>query len=161
MNKAQVVRIEGSPDQQDNSDGLSIIQYAKRISDLDCMIGYVFADNKLAKAKYRFISRYTDKSQYIQDYKRIRDILINKYGEAEEERTIWQDRMYAEDRPNWGTALSLGHLELSSVWEDSDTEIRLRLHGGEGRVSLVVLYSGLGYVDLTSKARAQSHLAIW
>jgi hypothetical protein len=161
MNKAQVVRIEGIPDHQENSGGLSVIQYAKRISDMDCMIGYVFADNKLAKAKYSFIAQYTDKNKYIHNYKKIRDILIDKYGKAEDERTVWQDRMYEDNRLNWGTALSLGHLEFSSLWQDADTAIQLRLQGSNGRVSLVVLYSGLGYVELASKANAQSRLSIW
>jgi hypothetical protein len=125
------------------------------------MIGYVFADNKLAKAKYSFIAQYTDKNKYIHNYKKIRDILIDKYGKAEDERTVWQDRMYEDNRLNWGTALSLGHLEFSSLWQDADTAIQLRLQGSNGRVSLVVLYSGLGYVELASKANAQSRLSIW
>jgi len=161
MNKAQVVRIEGRPDQQDDSGSLVIIQYAEKISDMDCMIGYVFADNKLAWAKFSFLGKYTDKNQYIYNYRKIKDILVEEHGKAEDEKTLWQDSLYEDDRPNWGLALSLGHLEFNSLWKDSDTEIQLRLYGGNGRVFLVVLYSGLGYVELASKATAQSQLSIW
>ena len=161
MNVAQVARIEGHPDQRDNSGGLDVIQYSKKISNMDCMIGYVFADNKLAKAKYSFMAKYEDKNQYIHNYKKIKDILVKKYGNAEAEKTLWQNKTYKDDRSNWGLALSLGHLELNSLWQDSETEIQLRLHGGNGRVFLVVLYSGLGYMELASKVKAQSHLSIW
>lgn len=161
MNKAQVARIEGNPDQRDNSGGLDVIQYSKKISDMDCMIGYVFADNKLAKAKYSFMAKYEDKNQYIQNYKKIRDNLVKKYGNAEAEKTLWQNKTYKNDRSSWGLALSLGHLEFNSLWQNSDTEIQLRLTGENGRVFLVVLYSGLSYMELASKMKAQSHLSIW
>jgi hypothetical protein len=161
MNKAQVVRMEGRPDQQDNSGGLAVIQYAKKISDMDCMIGYVFADNQLAKAKYSFLAKYEDKNQYIRSYKKIKDVLVEKYGNADAEKVLWQNKTYKDDRSNWGLALSLGHLEVNSLWKDADTEIQIRLHGEKGRVSLFVLYSGLGYIELASKLKAQSHLSIW
>jgi len=161
MNKTQVVRIEGSPNQRENSGGLDIIQYPKKILNMDCMIGYVFADNKLAKAKYSFFAKYEDKNQYIHSYEKIRGILIQKYGKPEAEKILWQDKLYQKDRSNWGLALSLGHLEFSSLWKDSETEIQLRVYGERNRVFLVVLYSGLEYMDLAKKVRAQSQLSIW
>lgn len=161
MNKAQVVRIEGSPNHRENSGGLDIIQYPQMILNMDCMIGYVFAYNKLAKAKYSFLANYEDKNQYIHSYKKIKDILIQKYGKSEAEKVLWQDKQYQNDRSNWGLALSLGHLEFSSLWKDSKTEIQLRMYGGRNRVFLVVLYSGLEYLDLAKKVRAQSQLSIW
>jgi hypothetical protein len=161
MNQSQVVRIEGSPDQRDHSGGLVEIQYAKKISNMDCMVGYVFANNKLAKAKYSFIARYDDKNQYIHNYNKIRDILLEKYGKSENERMLWKDKTYKNDRSNWGRALGLGHLEFTSHWQDAETKIQLRLHGKNGRVFLAAMYSGLDYVDLASNVKAQSHLSIW
>ncbi len=161
MNKAQVVRIEGSPIQRENSGGLDIIQYPQKILNMDCMIGYVFAYNKLAKAKYSFFANYEDKNQYIHSYEKIRDILARKYGKSEAEKVLWQDKQYQDDRLNWGLALSLGHLEFSSLWKDSETEIQLRVYGERNRIFLVVLYSGLEYMDLAKKVKAQSQLSIW
>jgi hypothetical protein len=161
MNQDQVVGIEGSPDQSENSGGLAVIQYAKNISNMDCMVGYVFADNKLAKAKYSFIARYEDKNQYIRNYNKIRDILLEKYGKSEKERILWKNKTYKDDRSNWGLALGLGHLEINSHWQDADTKIQLRLHGENGRVFLAVMYSGLDYIELASNMKAQSHLSIW
>ena len=161
MNKAQVVRIEGSPEQHENSGGMDIIQYPQKILNMDCMIGYVFAYNKLAKAKYSFLANYEDKNQYIHSYEKIRNVLIQNYGEPREEKAVWQDKRYHNDRTKWGLALSLGHLEFHSLWKDSETEIQLRAYGGRNRVFLVVLYSGIEYMDMAKKVRAQSHLSIW
>jgi hypothetical protein len=161
MNRAQVVRIEGSPNRHENSGGLDIIQYPQKILNMDCMVGYVFANNQLAKAKYSFLAQFEDKNQYIQSYKQIKDILIQKYGRPVAERVLWQDKYYQDNRSNWGLAISLGHLEFNSYWRDSETEIQLRVYGGKGRVFLVVLYSGLEYTNLAQKVRAQSRLSIW
>lgn len=161
MNRTQVVRIEGRPNQRESSGGLDIIQYPQKILDMDCMVGYVFAYNRLAKAKYSFLADYEDKNQYISSYKKIRDILIQKYGKPENERVVWQDKQYQDDRSKWGLALSQGHLELNSLWKDSETEIELRAYGLKNRVFLVALYSGLNYIDLTNKVKAQSRLSIW
>jgi hypothetical protein len=161
MNKAQVVRIEGSPDQHENSGGMDIIQYPQRILNMDCMIGYVFAYNRLAKAKYSFFADYQDKNEYIHSYEKIRNVLIQNYGKPLDEKAVWQDRQYQNDRSNWGLALSLGHTEFNSLWKDSETEIQLRAYGGRNRVYLVVLYSGIEYMDMAKKVRAQSQLSIW
>ena len=161
MNRAQVVRIEGRPVHHDRSGGLDIIQYPQKILNMDCMIGYVFAHNKLAKAKYSFLANFEDKNRYIQSYEKIRDILTQKYGKPEAEKAYWQDKQYQNDRSNWGLALSRGHFEIRSHWKDSETEIQLRVYGGRDRIFLVVLYSGLEYVDLTKQVRAQSQLSIW
>lgn len=161
MNQAQVVRLEGSPNYRENSGGLDIIQYPQTILDMDCMIGYVFADNKLAKAKYSFLANYEDKNQYIREYEKIRDILVQKYGKPEAERILWQDKQHEDSQSNWGLALSLGHCEFNSQWQDSETVIQLRLYGGKNRVYLVVLYSGLRYLELASRMKAQSQLSIW
>ncbi|UCE42922.1 MAG: hypothetical protein JSV17_08230 [Candidatus Aminicenantes bacterium] len=161
MDKAQVVRIEGYPNHRENSGGLDIIQYSQKILNMDCMIGYVFAYNKLAKAKYSFLAKYKDKNQYIHSFEKIKNILQQKYGKPKSEKVLWHDKRYQGDHSNWGLALSQGHLEFSSLWKDSETEVQLRVYGGRGRVFLVALYSGLEYMDLTKKVRAQSQLSIW
>jgi len=161
MNKAQVVRIEGSPDYRENSGGLDIIRYPQKILDMDCMIGYVFADNRLAKAKYSFLAKYEDKNRFLNDYEKIKDILLQKYGRPETEKTLWHDKMHRDDRSNWGLALSLGHLEFDSHWLDSKTKIQLRLYGERNRIKLEVEYSDLEYVKLASEVKAQSRLSIW
>jgi hypothetical protein len=161
MSKQQILRMEGYPDEQDSSSGLDIIQYLQTVLNMDCMVGFVFAENKLVKAKYSFLTKHGDKNQYIQDYSKIRDILVEKYGKPETESALWQDNRYKNEPSNWGQALSLGYLKYDSTWQDSETEIHLGLNGGRDKIFLVVEYAGLDYRDLAQKVAHKSLSRIW
>ncbi len=161
MSKQQILRLEGVPDEQDSSNGLDIVQYLQTVLNMDCMIGFVFAENKLVKAKYSFMARHGDKNQYIQDYTKIRDILVEKYGNPETEAARWEDSRYKDEPSNWGQALSLGHLRFDSTWQDSETEIHLRLNGGNENISLVVEYAGLDYKKLARQVSDKNPTRIW
>jgi hypothetical protein len=161
MSKEQVVRIEGRPNHLENSEGLDFIQYPQRILNMDCLIGYVFAENKLAKARYSFLGKREDKNQYIEEYDKIKEILINIYGKPANEWAVWHDPRYKNDHSSWELAVCQGHLELNSKWSNTETEILLHLSGGNNRLSLEVDYSGLEYIDLAKKAQARSLLDLW
>ncbi len=161
MSKEQVVRIEGRPDHLENSKGLDFFQYPQRVLNMDCLIGYVFAENKLAKAKYSFLGRLGDKNNYIQEFGKIKEILTRIYGKPVNEWSVWHDPQYQNDRSRWEAAVSEGHLEMNSKWRDTETEILLHLSGGNKRLSLVVDYSGLEYTELARKAQAESLHDIW
>ncbi len=161
MSKQQILRLEGHPDQQANTNGLDIVQYLQKILNMDCLIGYVFAENKLVKAKYSFLAKHEDKNQYIQDYSKIRDILVEIYGKPLTDSALWQNNRYKEEPSNWGQALSQGHLMFDSTWQDSDTEIHLQLHGEMEKTFLVVEYAGLDYKDLAQKVTEKSLSRIW
>ncbi len=161
MTKQQILRLEGHPDQEDSSDGMDVIQYLQEILNMDCMIGFVFAENKLVKAKYSFLARHEDKNQYIRDYSKIRDILVEKYGNPETESARWEDNRYKDEPSNWGEALSLGHLKFDTTWQDSETEIHLQIQGGREKILLVVEYAGLNYKDLARKVTDKSLSRIW
>ncbi len=161
MSKQQILRLEGYPDEQANTNGLDIIQYMQKILNMDCMIGYVFAENMLVKAKYSFLAKHGDKNQYIQDYSKIRDILAEKYGKPLADSATWQNDRYKKEPNNWGEALSLGHLKFESTWQDSETQVHLRLHGNSDKTFLVVEYAGLDYLGLAQKASEKSASRIW
>ena len=161
MSKQQILRLEGHPDQQANTNGLDIVQYLQKILNMDCLIGYVFADNKLVKAKYSFLAKHGDKNQYIQDYSKIRDILVETYGKPLTDSAMWENNRYKDEPSNWGQALSQGHLKYDSMWQDSETEIHLQLHGEIEKTFLVVEYAGLDYKDLAQKVTKKSLSRIW
>jgi hypothetical protein len=161
MSKEQVVGIEGRPNHLENSKGLDFIQYPQRILNMNCLIGYMFAENKLAKAKYSFLGKRGDKKHYIQEYDKIKEILIKIYGKPVNEWAVWYDPQYKNDHSSWELAVCQGHLELNSKWKDTETEILLHLSGGNNRLSLEVDYSGLEYMDLAKKAQAKSPLDLW
>lgn len=161
MSKQQILRQEGYPDRQENTNGLDIIQYLQEVLNMDCLIGYVFAENKLVKATYSFSAEHGDNNQYIQDYSKIRDILVEKYGKPLTDSALWQNSRYKDQPSNWGQALGLGHLKFDSTWQDSETEIHLQLQGGREKISLAVEYAGLNYKYLTRKASENRPSRIW
>ncbi|GAI00643.1 unnamed protein product [marine sediment metagenome] len=55
----------------------------------------------------------------------------------------WRNDLYKEDYSNWGLAVSLGHLEYSSLWKNQEVEIFLTLSRENNKLSLRAEYKGL------------------
>jgi hypothetical protein len=55
----------------------------------------------------------------------------------------WRNDLYKEDYSNWGLAVSLGHLEYSSLWKNQEMEVFLTLSGENNKLSLRAEYKGL------------------
>lgn len=143
MSKRQVQELEGEPLHQEKSYGLETIRYRKKVIGLDSSIEFIFAGNKLIKAKYIFLEEHVHKSQYIGDYKKIKDWLTERHGMPLGSNVTWRNDLYKEDYSKWGLAVSLGHLEYSSLWKNQEVEIFLTLAGGNNELSLSAEYKGL------------------
>jgi len=143
MSKNQVFELEGRPTHHEKSYGLETIKYRKKAIGLDCSIEFIFAGNKLIKAKYIFLEEHKHKNQYISDYKKIKDWLTEKHGMAQGSNVTWRNDLYKEDYSNWGLAVSLGHLEYGSLWKNQEVEIFLSLSGENNKLSLKTEYKGL------------------
>lgn len=148
MSKEQILKLEGEPSHQENLDGLDIIGFQQKVMDMSCLIQYIFAENELIRAKYIFLEKHKYKNQYIGDYKKIKDWLIEKYEQPEEDNITWRDTLFKEDYSKWGLAVSLGHLEYSSQWRAPETEILLKLSGEDIKVSLEVEYTEVIFKDI-------------
>ncbi len=143
MSKNQVSELEGRPTHQEKSYGVETIKYRKKAIGLDCSIEFIFAGNKLIKAKYIFLEKHKHKNQYISDYKKIKDWLTEQHGMPQGSNVTWRNDLYKEDYSNWGLAVSLGHLEYGSLWKNQEVEIFLTLSGGNNKISLKAEYKGL------------------
>jgi hypothetical protein len=143
MSKRQVAELEGEISHLEKSYGLEIVRYQKKVLDLKCSIEFMFAGNRLIKAKYIFLEQHKHKSQYIGDYKKIKDWLTEMHGMPKGSNVTWRNDLYKEDYSNWGLAVSLGHLEYSSLWKNQEIEIFLTLSGGNNKLSLEAEYKGL------------------
>jgi hypothetical protein len=143
MSKRQVAELEGEISHLEKSYGLEIVRYQKKVLDLKCSIEFMFAGNRLIKAKYIFLEQHKHKSQYIGDYKKIKDWLTEIHGMPKGSNVTWRNDLYKEDYSNWGLAVSLGHLEYSSLWKNQEIEIFLTLSGDNNKLSLKAEYKGL------------------
>jgi hypothetical protein len=140
MSVNQLKRIEGKPVHTGESQGYVIIGYQDKILERDCLIGYYFSENRLRGAKLSFLEQHANKNQNIADFKRIKELLVQKYGRPVEDKISWEDVTHKEDIAEWGNAISLGHLEYLSKWSTRHTEVLLHLFGEEDEISLEVTY---------------------
>lgn len=143
MSKERVTELEGEPVHQKYSEGLERVGFRKKVKDLDCLIEYVFTSNKLVQARYVFLVEHEFQNEFIGDYKKVKDYLIEQHGEPEESKVIWMNDIYRDDYSRWGLAISLGYLEYFSFWKAEETEILLRLFGLDERIRLEAVYTGV------------------
>jgi hypothetical protein len=152
LSKKQVVELEGKPSDQRRVKGLDVMRYQQRVINLDCAIDYFFAANKLSRTRFSFAGDYLDKNAYLQDYEKVKNALVQKFGRPLEEAMKWRDTSYKDDFTSWGEAVSLGHLEMSSRWLTSQTEITASLNGADDEILLTVEYAGLQLKELAKKS---------
>jgi hypothetical protein len=152
LSKKEVVELEGKPADQRKVRDLEVLRYQQLVINLDCAIDYFFAANKLSRTRFSFTGDYLDKNAYLQDYQKIKEALVQKFGRPVEEGMKWRDTSYKDDFSSWGEAVSQGHLELSSRWLTPQTEITANLSGVDEEVLLTVEYAGLQLKELAKKS---------
>jgi hypothetical protein len=150
MSKKQVKVTESGKIERDDE---MVLAYSGKVSDMECLIAYIFADNKLVRAKYVFIPKHSNENDYIVDYKNIKEGLTKKYDAPKSDESYWRNELYKDDYSHWGFAVSLGHLTYSADWETESTEISLVLSGENYHVSLATEYTSKQFKGLEEKAR--------
>ena len=111
-----------------------------RIAGLDSYVVYIFAEDKLVRAKYSFTERHSNKNDYLSDFQSIRTSLLKKYG-TPEDHTFWTNDLYKDDRQDYGMAVAAGHMEKYSIWEIERQQIILSITGDNYDIKNSVEYS--------------------
>ncbi len=185
MTKAQVLKAESNPPAEvRESNGETIVRYDSMKlagldgATLDTSVVYIFAKDKLVRAKYLLEAEHDDLNDFIADYRAIEPLLRSTYGEPTGERAVWEDDSLQEERTSYldqdratpesilpsdrnvGLAVSLGHLKLYTEWgQGRTTPIRTRvlhvLMGAEGRITHQVEYRSSELGALEDQARAR------
>jgi len=140
MSSDHLKREKGQPAHSGDSQGYKIMGYQKEILERNCLIGYYFSNDKLKGAKLSFLEQHSNKNQNIADFKRIKDLLIQKYGRPIEDKISWEDVTHKENISEWGNAIGMGHLKYVSKWSRRGTEVLLHLFGDGDEISLEVTY---------------------
>lgn len=103
---------------------------------------FYFANDKLYQGVYAFTETFTNQNQYIEEFRKLDDLLSDKYGEATYDTVQWKNDLYRDDRNEYGFAVSLGHLEYITEWELETTFIQHRLSGQNYEVDHAIIYQG-------------------
>ncbi len=138
MRRMDVIAGFGPPLIEEQASGRDILMYKKPLMGLDCSIAYTFWGGKLDQVKYTFKDDFQDLNQHITEYDRIRKSLVLEYGNAVDDNVVWHNEQLKSSEAHWGRAVSMGHLEYSSRWAVSDSEIQLLLTGKNQSVILQI-----------------------
>jgi hypothetical protein len=153
MNSSQIISSEGKqPKDQNTSGSLQCLVYLDEIANLHCNVLYVIAYDKLVHGVYEITETHTNDTDYLSDYNKLKEALLNKYGKPVKDIIDWKDGLYKSDPPHWGTAVAVGHMRMFSFWETPRTKITLALFGDNFKISLVIDYESKLLSFLEKKA---------
>ena len=106
---------------------------------------YEFDDDKLYAAGYLIVEPHTNKTLYVNDYERLLNLLIEKYGAPKENDTYWHNDLYRDDPSEYGTAVAVGHLTRYALWNEPGVDIVILLDGDNFKIKLAVAYKDPEY----------------
>ncbi len=155
MNKAQVREIEKNILFQEEE---WLLAYWGNAGGFDCLIVYIFAEGKLVRGRYIFTISHTNKNDYLIDYKKVKKILIKKYGKPIKDRYIWRNDLFRNNYQKRGLAISIGHLVYFAQWELPDTYISLILYGENFEISLELEYQSKKLEEIEQKIKEKEEL---
>jgi hypothetical protein len=164
MSKAQVLATEASPPSEvRESDGQVIVEYdSPQLTGLKCRAVYIFAKDKLVRAKYLLDAEHSDLNDFIADYRGVEPVLLSAFGEPTLQRAVWEDDSLQEERKSYleqdratpdsilpsdrnvGLAVSLGHLKLYTERENGRTKVLHAMTGADGRITHQIEYRPTG-----------------
>lgn len=112
----------------------------------DCIIGYLFAEDKLCRSIY-FIDLYLPDRKLIQAFHNLKQSLTEKYGapQIDLRQILEQDLTsdYSEE-----DLLTLGYIEYLVEWETEKTIIQLTASAEIGLLKVAAVYIGKDYQKL-------------
>lgn len=155
MTRKQVKKTEsGKPIRSEKSQ----LAYETDISGLKAIAVYRFLDDKLAGGAYTFTAEHDDPLDYLRDFRTLRDLLVEKYGDYTDEQVEWLDPAFQGAEADYGRAIAAGHLRMQAIWSRPDTDVALTIQGQDGKVRLVLRYDNPTLRQLEERARKQRDL---
>ena len=175
MTQEQVLATESSrPSEVRRSSGEVIVQYDSiPLAGLDSRVIYIFANDKLVRAKYLFDVEHDNQNDFIADFRTVEPLLREKYGKPANERAIWADDSTQDEPKSYldqdratpanilpsdrlvGFAVSLGHLKLYTQWQTAGTKILHALTGENYQITHQIEYRSVELESLENKTRQQ------
>ena len=119
MTKQQVKDSEKEKPKTEDDDSLL---YTDRLLGFEVVVIYMFVDNKFFLGQYIFEQEYTNENRYIEDFRKIKSALKEKYGNpdigsgASEAR--WSQTFYKDRPEKHGMALIRGEVEYLCLWSE-------------------------------------------
>jgi hypothetical protein len=160
MTRTQVMATEpNQPVRISESDREIVLQYdASKLGSFNGRPIYIFAKDKLVRAKFVVDEEHSDRNEFIRDFHALESVLKERYGKPKENRAIWEDDATQDETKNYldqdratassilpsdrfvGLAVALGHLRLYTIREGGRTKVLHVMAGADDRITHQVEY---------------------
>jgi hypothetical protein len=103
MSQKQVLATEpDQPHEVRRENGEDVIKYdPAKNGDLTGRLIFIFAKDKLVRAKYLSDVEHSDLNDFIVDYRAVEPALLEKYGKPIKERAVWENDFNWRGCPTW------------------------------------------------------------
>jgi hypothetical protein len=166
MTQAHVMATEPNrPAEIRQDNGEVVVKYdfsnSTRAGELGGRLIYIFAEDKLVRAKYISNAEHTELNDFIADFSAVEPILQEKYGKPATERAVWDNDLYQQERLPYldqdrarpsdilpsdqhaGLSVSLGYLRLYTQRANARTKVVHALTGENYRILHQIEYRGV------------------
>ena len=150
MTKVQVGAAEtsGPLEERDNS-----LAYKGTAVGRKVRISYYFVGDRLDRAEYDFLAKYSDEDSYIRDYQTIKKDVTYKYGSPSSDKVLSRPSRFKDDALEAALAISTGRIMYFSLWKTKRTTISLMLAGLNSKIVHSLTYRDRTLELLLEKAR--------
>ena len=162
MSREEVAEAEDALELQYGDSPFPGESYEAKIGGLDCYINYYYIGDKLTSAEYEFSYEATLEYLCINNYRHLKEKLMEKYGKAIKDEDIWIDDFYKDNPKNWGRAVTRNHLLRYAQWETPNTRITVILTGDEyGNIALKIKYRSQQIKEFEEEFTAKEILEVF
>jgi hypothetical protein len=175
MTKSQVLASETKqPAAVTERNGEVIVRYdSLNMARLDCHVVYIFAQDKLVRAKYLFEGEHSDRNEFIADYRAVEPLLIEQFGKPSNARAVWENDSTQDEPKSYldqdraspasilpsdrlvGLAVSLGHLRLFTEWVGARSRVLHALTGGNEQITHQIEYRAVAFESFEEQVRRE------
>lgn len=135
------------------------LAYKDELGGSDCDVLYIFNDNdKLESGMYIFSKKYSNPELYLQDYKKFKALLTQKYGKPANEKENWNNHTPVDDKLNYGQAVADGNLTMTTLWNTGRSVVKIALVSLDKHPSLQIHYTASSLDELENKEELKSAL---
>ena len=124
--------------------------YQTEVIGKGVLLEYLFGDNQLFRTRYYLRANHIIDKEYVQDYRDFQKIISSKYGSPKQDLMKWHRGRESKSDGRIGTAVSIGHLQLISVWESPHAHIKAVLKGKHFKIDCIVEYTSRALSQLAT-----------
>jgi hypothetical protein len=115
--------------------------FTDTIGGISVFIVYQFSKDRLVKTSWASQEKHANKNDYISDYNKMKQLIINKRGNPKEDEVRWLNPLYKNKPEKHGLAVEKDHLVYRTRWELERTHILSGLVGGKDGITHLVEYT--------------------